>query len=163
MSLYTTAMAQHPIVCSEKYQKVKGGGEPNTVTSCTWGKYKSIKKGEADYRGTYFFSYKLFKLTNNKYVQIKNSELFNEKKDNLLAIINERVQKDFDEYFNNPENKDCFDGISRPTVSFDNLEISFNDSGIDFSISFGLCRACLPVDGTTISFKIDDIKSYINN
>ena len=77
-------------------------------------------------------------------------------------IINQKNKETYLEYSNNPETKDCFDGISLPEVSFDDLGISFNDTGIDFSITFGLDGSCMAVDGTTLSFKVDEIKTYIN-
>jgi hypothetical protein len=158
----TTAPAQNIIVCSAKEQKIEGSEDPRTIKTCTWGNFKSISTGEADFKGRYSYSSKLFKLTNNTYVAIKNSQLFNENKTELLEILNQRIKKSFDEYSNDPEFKDCFDGISAPHFSIDDLGIYFDDSGINFDVSFGLSGACMSVDGITISFKLDEIESYIN-
>ena len=162
LSLPLTQLAQKPIICTEKEQVIKDSPDPRIIKSCTFENFKSVSKGDPDYKGRYSYSYKIFKLTNNKYVAIKNSELFNENKKKLLAIINQKIKETYLEYSNNPETKDCFDGISLPEVSFDDLGISFNDTGIDFSITFGLDGSCMAVDGTTLSFKVDEIKTYIN-
>ncbi len=162
ISIPLSLLAQKPIICSEKEQVIKGSSDPRIIKSCTFENFKSVSKGDADYRGRYSYSYKLLKLINNRYVVIKNSELFNENKNELLAIINQKINETYVEYLNNPETKDCFDGFTFSNVSFDDLGISFNDMGIDFSTSFGLSGACLSVDGATVSIKLDEIKGYLN-
>jgi len=162
LSLATATMAQTKIVCTEKELKSQDSEDPIIIKSCTMGNYKSISKGEADYKGRYSYSFELFKYVNNKYVSIKNTELFNEKKADLLSIINQRMKKDFDEYLKDPENKDCLEGITSPNISFEDLGITFNDSGINFNISFGLSSNCMAVDGTTITLKSEEVKPYLN-
>ena len=162
ISLPITQLAQKPIICSEKEQIIKDSPDPRIIKSCTFENFKSVSIGDADYKGRYSYSYKLLKLINNRYVEIKNSELFNENKKELLAIINQKIKETYDEYSNNSETKDCFDGFTLTEVSFDDLGISFNDTGIDFSISFGLSGACLSVDGTIISIELAEIKVYLN-
>lgn len=155
-------MAQTNIVCSENKQKSQDSEDPILIKSCVIGNYKTISTDEADYKGRYSYSYKLYKNVNNKYIPIKNAELFNEKKVNLLAIINQRIKKEFDEYLKDPENSDCFEGVTTPTVSFEDLGITFNNSGIDFNISFGLSENCMAVDGTIASFKLEEVLPYLN-
>lgn len=162
ISLPISQLAQNPIICSEKEQIIKGSADPRIIKSCTFENFKSVSKGDADYKGRYSYSYKLLKLINNRYVEIKNSELFNENKNKLLAIINQKINEVYLEYLNNPETKDCFDGFTLTEVSFDDLGIYFNDTGIDFSISFGLSGACLSVDGAIVPIKLDEIKVYLN-
>ena len=162
ISLPITQLAQKPIICSEKEQIIKDSPDPRIIKSCTFENFKSVSIGDADYKGRYSYSYKLLKLINNRYVEIKNSELFNENKKKLLAIINQKIKETYDEYSNNSETKDCFDGFTLTEFSFDDLGISFNDTGIDFSISFGLSGACLSLDGAIISIKLAEIKVYLN-
>ncbi len=157
-----TEIQTSKVTCSVIKKKNQNAADPIIVKTCLFGSYKSISTGMPDYKGRYSYSYKLFKLTNNKYIPIRNSELFNVNKNKLLAIIKQRIQKDYNESSKDPNNEGCFDGKSAPTVTFENLKISFNDSGIEFSISYGLCGACMAVDGTNISFKIDEIKPYLN-
>ena len=162
LSLPITQLAQKPIICSEKEQIIKDSPDPRIIKSCTFENFKSVSIGDADYKGRYSYSYKLLKLINNRYVEIKNSELFNENKKELLAIINQKIKETYHEYLNNSETKYCFDGFTLTEASFDDLGISFNDNGIDFSISFGLSGACLSVDGTIISIELAEIKVYLN-
>ena len=162
MYIINASIAQTKIVCNQKEQKSQDSESPILIKTCIMGNYQSISEGVADPQGRYSYSYKLSKNDNGKYIPVKNSELFNEKKVDLLYIINQRIKKTFDEYLKDPENRDCFNGVSEPNATFDDLGITFNDFGIDFNISFGLPMACMAIDGTTVSFKIDEITTYLN-
>jgi hypothetical protein len=122
--IINASIAQTKIVCNQKEQKSQDSESPILIKTCIMGNYQSISEGVADPQGRYSYSYKLSKNDNGKYIPVKNSELFNEKKVDL--------------------------------------GITFNDFGIDFNISFGLPMACMAIDGTTVSFKIDEITTYLN-
>ena len=156
--------SQNTVTCSEKSIKVKGRVEPTIINTCTWGKYRSVSTGESDYKGRYYYTMSLSKLTNGKYLKISNDQLFNEKRNTLLKLINQKIKKDFDTFFNDPDNKDCFFGIEGFTYyQFEDLKISFSKSGIDISVSFGLPGACLALDGTIISLTFSELNGYLNN
>ena len=151
------------IVCSEKEQKSQNSEDPILTKTCLLGIYKSTSTGEADDKGRYYYSYKLEKKINDKFTKIKNIELFNEKKSELLDLINKQIKKDFNEFSKDPEYADCFAEMNgSPKVSYEDLGITFTDSGIEFNISYGLSDSCLSVDGTTVSFKVDEILPYLN-
>jgi len=156
--------AQNTVICTEKNVKVKGQIEPTIVKTCTWGKYRSVSMGESDYIGRYSYTMSLSKLTNGKYLKISNDQLFNENRNTLLKLINQKIKKDFDAFFNDPDNKDCFFGIEGFTYyQFEDLKISFSKSGIDISVSFGLSGACFALDGTIVSFTFSELNGYLNN
>ena len=166
MCLTTTAWAQKVVNCIEKEKKVQGGGEPNLIKTCTWKNFKSVQTGES-YKFQYYYSYKLFKLVNNKYVAIKNAQLFNENLNYLIEVLNQRLKMDFEQHLKEPESSTCFEGVSTPEVTigdagtpFDNIGITFNSEQIDFSIPYGLMGACRGLDGTIISFSLDSMEPY---
>ena len=156
--------AQNTVTCTEKNVKAKGQIDPTIIKTCTWGKYRSVSMGESDYKGRYSYTMSLSKLTNGKYLKIPNDQLFNENRNGLLKLINQKIKKDFDEYFKDPENKDCFFGIEGFTYyQFEDLKISFSKTGIDISVSFGLSGACLALDGTIVSFTFSELNGFLNN
>ena len=80
----------------------------------------------------------------------------------MLSIINSKIEKDYKSYSNDPETKDCFEGASFTPFNFDQLAIDFDVNKINFNVTFGLSGACMSVDGTIISFNLDEIQNYLN-
>lgn len=156
--------SQNKINCIEKEQKVLGSEDPVIIKTCTFKNYKSIKTGEADYKGRYSYTYNLFKVVNGKNQPISNSQLFNDKKDQLLSIINTKIESFYNEISKDPENADCLPDMEYiMPYSFEKLNISFDNEMIEFSYSFGLSSACMNLDGDIISFKIPEIEPYLAN
>lgn len=158
-----TSITSNKATCSEKESKNEYGHDPILTKTCLYKKYKTISKGYPDYKGRYSYEYSVFmKQVNGSNVQIKNATLFNENKNELLSIINSKIEKDYKSYSNNPETKDCFEGASFTPFNFDQLGIYFDDDQINFNVTFGLCGACMSVDGTIVSFNLDEIQKYLN-
>jgi hypothetical protein len=150
------------VTCTEKETPNKYGGEPIITKTCLFKKYKIISKGTPDYKGRYSYEYSVFKKQENgNYTQVKTNSLFNKNKSELLSIVNDEIEKEFYAYYNNPEIKHCFEGISFTPFNFDQIGISFNSNKIDFHVTFGLCLACMAVDGTVVSFDLDEMQKYI--
>ena len=104
----------------------------------------------------------MFKLNNGKFVKIENSSLFNDKKTQLLSIINKKVKQRFTELSKDPQNKDCLSSVEKsPEYTFNQLGIYLEKDGFKFSYSFGLPDACTAVDGDLISFNINEIEPYL--
>lgn len=160
---FTNAVfSQNKINCIEKEQKVVGNEDPVIIKTCTFKNYKSIKTGEADYKGRYSYSYKLFKMVNGKSLPISNAQLFNDKKGQLLSIINTKIEAFYNDISKSPENADCLPGLEYiMPYSFEKLNISFDNEVIEFSYSFDLSSACMSLDGDIISFKIAEIEPYL--
>ena len=149
--------------CMEKETPNEDPSNPGITKTCLYKKYKTISKGYPDYKGRYSYVYSLFKKQENgSYVQIKNATLFNENKKQLLSIINSKIKKDYYSYANYSETKDCFEGAKFTPFNFDQLGINFDADNINFNVTFGLSGACMSVDGTIISFNLDEIQKYLN-
>jgi len=154
--------AQYKVSCVEKESKNPDGVDPITTKTCIYKKYKSVTKGYPDYKGRYSYNYFIYlKQENGSYLKIKNAALFNENKTELLYLINEKIKKEFNLLANDLESKDCFEGISLDPFSFDQIGIEFADNSINFCVTFGLPGVCMAVDGTSISFKLDEIQKFL--
>jgi hypothetical protein len=46
--------------------------------------------------------------------------------------------------------------------TFEQLGIDFDNNSINFNVTFGVGGACSSVDGTGITFSLDEIKQYMN-
>jgi hypothetical protein len=80
-----------------------------------------------------------------------------------VFIINERIRRDFNEFKADSNSRACLTGMdSVPVYKMNDFEISFYDNEIWFSVRWGLGVVCLPVDGTIVTFKLDEIKKYLN-
>jgi major membrane immunogen (membrane-anchored lipoprotein) len=151
------------VTCTEKETKNEDGGEPILTKTCLYKTFKTISKGFPDYKGRYSYEYSILKKQENgSFLPIKNASLFNKNKNELLSIINKKIEKDYNSYSNNPETKECFEGISFTPFNFNELGIKFESNTIEFNVTFGLSGACMSVDGTTISMKLDEIQKYLN-
>lgn len=150
------------IVCSYTEEKIPDCDLPLTVKSCILGSYKNIKTGQPDFEGMYSFSYDLLKKVNNKFIPIKNAELFNSQKMELLEKINKQVKLDFEEFLNGPKKDDCFKGASAPFLTFDDLSIHFGINEIDFIITYSISFNCFSIETTTITYPISEIYPYLN-
>lgn len=140
-------------------QKGKDGEE--TLQTCLYKNYKAVQEGFPDLKGRYSYRYTLFKKENGKeYKEIKNAEMF-EKGEELLAIINSKIKKDYETFASDPQSQDCFEGQTFKPFGFDELGISFDEKNINFNVTFGLMNTCMSVDGTIVSFAWQDIEKYL--
>ena len=157
------SIASNKVTCTEKEKENEYGDSPVLVKTCIYKTYKIISDGYPDNRGNYSYEHSLFKKQENgSYVQIKNASLFNENKNELLSIINTKIEKDYKSYSKNSETKNCFENASFKPFNFDQLEITLDDDKINFHAEFGLSIACLSVGGTIVSFKLDEIQKFLN-
>jgi hypothetical protein len=163
LTVATMAQVTNNVTCTEKKSKNADGGDPILTKTCLYKKYKTISKGYHDYKGRYSYEYSVFKKQENgSYVQIKNASLFNKNKNELLSNINKKIEKDYNSYANDPETKECFEDASFTPFNFDQLAIDFGVDEINFNVTFGLSGDCMSVDGTIVSFNLDEIKKYLN-
>jgi hypothetical protein len=155
-------ISQSKVNCIQREEKNSESQDPRIVKTCTYGVYKSVRTGEADEKGRYSYFTKLYKQVNGKYAAISNAQLFNQKKEQLLGIIRNKIDAYHDELARNPDNQDCLiEKEYLPVFTFDNLDFSFVEDGLEVSFSLGLSGACMSVDGDIISFKLAEIEPYL--
>lgn len=151
------------VMCSEKEMPNPDTEDPIINKTCLYKHYKTISIGSPDYKGRYSYEYKLYKKQENgTFKKVKNVSLFNEKKTELLSLINAKIKKEYDLYAQDPESSECFDQMSFVPFTFEQLGIDFDNNSINFNVTFGLSGACSSVDGTGIAFSLDEIKQYLN-
>ena len=151
------------VMCSEKEMPNPDTEDPIINKTCLFKEYKTISIGSPDYKGRYSYQYKIYKKqANGTFKKVKNVVLFNEKKTELLSLINAKIKKEYDLYAHDPESSECFDQMSFVPFTFEQLGIDFDNNSINFNVTFGLSGACSSVDGTGIAFSLDEIKQYLN-
>jgi hypothetical protein len=151
------------VMCSEKEMPNPDTEDPIINKTCLYKHYKTISIGSPDYKGRYSYEYKLYKKQENgTFKKVKNVSLFNEKKTELLSLINAKIKKEYDLYAQDPESSECFDQMSFVPFTFEQLGIDFDNNSINFNVTFGVGGACSSVDGTGITFSLDEIKQYMN-
>ena len=160
-----TAIASNKVTCTEKETNNEDEGDPSITKTCLYKTYKTISVGTPDYKGRYSWEHSVFKKQENgSYVQIENALMFKENKNELLSIINSKIEKDYIESSNYPDAKDCFEGFSFTPFNYDQIGISFNDNNeIQFTVVFGLCDACRCYDLSFVSFNLDEIQEYLSD
>ena len=137
--------------------------EQTIVKSCSFNNFKSVSIGEADYKGRYSYKYEIFIKKNGEFVKSNNEELFNNKKEELLKLINQKIKIDFDDYATNPETKDCFEGVTFTNYTYENLGIEFTDDKVNFNVWFDVAGYCFNVSSTSVSLSLEEIKPYFNS
>lgn len=150
--------------CVEKEQRMDDKPDPILIKTCYIKNFKFVSTLTPDFVGRYVYSeHEVYMLKNNKYVKTKNSKLFNNKQGKLVEIINKRILEDFHKFSADSSTMDCLTEIdSIPVYKMDDFDISFNKNEIWFEVQWGLSSACRAVDGTIVSFKLDEIKKYLN-
>lgn len=151
------------VMCSEKEMPNPDTEDPIINKTCLYKHYKTVSIGSPDYKGRYSYEYKLYKKqSNGTFKKVKNVSLFNEKKNELLSLINAKIKKEYDLYAQDPESSDCFDQMSFVSFTFEQLGIDFDNNAINFNVTFGVSGACSSVDATSIAFSLNEIKQYLN-
>jgi hypothetical protein len=150
------------VECIEKSLK-SSTLEPKLIKSCILNNFKSVTTGEADNKGRYSYKYEIFIKKNGAFVKSNNEDLFNEKKEELLKLINQKIKIDFDDYATNPDTKDCFEGVLFENYNYDNLGIEFIEDKVDINVWFDVAGDCFNVSSTTVSFSIEEIKPFLTS
>lgn len=150
------------LTCSYKEEKIPDCDYPVRIKTCIFGNYKNVKSANPDFKGNYDFSYEVYKKVKDKYVLIKNSDLFNAQKMELLDKINGQVKINFDEFLSTNTSNDCFDNAAAPYVPFEDMFVHFTNDGIEFHVKFNVTFGCFSDQGTVIFYAWKDIIPYLN-
>ncbi|ALI98309.1 hypothetical protein [Rufibacter tibetensis] len=155
--------SSYTATCLEEEEKNPESEDPIIIRTCTYRNYKTITTGTPDFKGRYSYRNSLFKLEKGEYKVIDNSSLFNQRQDDLLKRINEKIKANYLVYLKDPESNECFEGVE-PIRDFkiNELRIDFEANQLVFHAEFELSGACFNVGGTSIPFKLQEIDPYIN-
>ena len=135
--------------------------EPTKIETFYFKDFKSVITGVPDDKNRYAWSFELFQKIGNDYQKVSNATLFNDKKEELLTTINQKIQKDYiSAYKADPK---CFKLSNPPMFDFKNLGIEFKDGKITFYASFDFANeTCFYLYGyTSVEFTNEEIQKYL--
>lgn len=135
--------------------------EPTKIETFYFKDFKSVITGVPDEKNRYAWSFELFQKIGNEYQKVSNVTLFNDKKEELLTVINQKIQKDYvSAYKADPK---CFKLSTPPVFDFKNLGIEFKDGKINFYASFDFANeTCFYLYGyTSVEFTNEEIQKYL--
>ncbi len=135
--------------------------EPTKIENYYFKDFKSVITGIPDAKNRYTWTFELYQKINGEYVRAENVALFNDKKQELLDIINKKIQKEYAiAYKTDPK---CFTSKTPPTFDFKNLGIEFQDGKMNFYATFNYTNEnCKFLYGyTSVDFEADEIQPYL--
>lgn len=148
--------------CSEIEKPNSDLGPPLTIKTCYYKNFKIVSKGYPDYKGIYSHEDTYYyKNSTGNYIKIKNEGLFNNHKNELLSLLNNKVKVDFNELLQSPDSDHCLNTRKFRPFNFNEIRITFEENNINFSVEYGLCSACRALDGTSISMDLSEIQKYL--
>ena len=135
--------------------------EPKRIENYYFKDFKSVITGTPDTKNRFTWTFELFKKDSSGYVPANNDEVFNDKKDELLTLINERIKSDFDKAYE--LDKECFNTDAAPSYTFNNLGLEFKDDKVNFYAVFDFATEnCYYLYGyTVVEFTVDEIADYL--
>jgi hypothetical protein len=151
--------------CIEEPTKYDENNFGTTIKTCSYKNIKFVEESSSDYAGRSTGSIiKIYiKKSNGDEVEIKKEDLFNQNKQELLSVINSKLEKQFIELSKDQGEEFCFkDGPPFERLTFEDLVVNLVDSGFEFaSINF-FCDVCLWQRYTSIGFTFSEIQKYLN-
>jgi hypothetical protein len=147
---------------SASYANKKQRLDPTKIENYYFKNFKSVITGIPDSKNRYTWTFELYKKDKEEYVPAKNQELFNDKKQELLAIINAKIQKEFNIAYKTDSK--CFTSKTTPVYDFGKLGIEFQDEKMNFYAIFDFTNDnCKYLYGyTSVEFSADEIAEYLN-
>lgn len=135
--------------------------EPSRIENYYFKDFKSVITGTPDTKNRFTWTFELFKKDSSGYISANNDEVFNDKKDELLSIINEKIKSDFDKAYQ--LDKECFTAKTAPTYTFNKLGLEFKDGSVNFYAVFDFATEnCYYLYGyTVVEFTVDEIADYL--
>jgi hypothetical protein len=154
------------VSCTEEERKVDEAGFGTDIKTCVYKNVKIVEENYYDYADRFNGSITsiFVKQSNGNYVKVKNEDIFNQNKQELLSLINSKLEKEFN--INSKDtseyNSNCYEGTIFERKQFDDLHISISGNGVfgfDAFLQNGrqYCR-----EYTTVSFTFPEIQKYLN-
>jgi hypothetical protein len=149
--------------CIEEPTKYDEYNYGTTIVTCSYKNIKFVEEMFSDNagrtRGSEIKIYK--KKSNGDEIEIKKEELFNQNKQELLSVINTKLEKQFIELSKDPET-DCFKDTPFKRQTFEELKINLVDSGFKFASFNYSNESCLWQRYTSVKFTFSEIQKYLN-
>jgi len=135
--------------------------EPKRIENYYFKDFKSVITGTPDTKNRFTWTFELFKKDSSGYIPANNDEVFNDKKAELLSIINERIKSDFEKAYG--LDKECFNTDKAPGYTFNNLGLEFKDDKVNFYAVFDFATEnCYYLYGyTVVEFTVGEVEEYI--
>ena len=135
--------------------------EPKRIENYYFKDFKSVITGTPDTKNRFTWTFELFKKDSSGYIPANNDEVFNDKKAELLSIINERIKSDFEKAYG--LDKECFKTDKAPGYTFNNLGLEFKDDKVNFYAVFDFATEnCYYLYGyTVVEFTVGEVEEYI--
>lgn len=137
--------------------------EPARIENYYFNDFKSVITGTPDSKNRFTWTFELFKKEGENYLPAENEEVFNDKKDELLQLINARIKTDFEKaYALDPK---CFTTSTPPNYTFKNLGLEFRDGKVNFYAVFDFATEnCHYLYGyTVVEFSIEQLEDYFQD
>jgi hypothetical protein len=163
-ALNVPALLAQTATCIERELIDPDGPDPIVVRTCLFKAFKFEAAAYTDYAGRRIWrDHEVHQKIRGTYRKITNAQAFNARRTELVERINERIQADFQFLKLDSATSECLSGLdSIPLYGLDDLQLSFYNDEIWFSVRWGLNSGCRSVDGTIVSFTIDEIRRYMN-
>ncbi|WP_125185357.1 hypothetical protein [Botryobacter ruber] len=164
-SFFTVTCEEKEEMADEPEEEDEIDGEVNDpiiTRTCTFRDHKHVAVGEADYKGRYSWVYSLYKVENGREVKVANSSLFNHRQNELLQQVNKRLQTEFRQIANDPENEGCLDGVEPlRDYKMDELNMYFMEGELVFNVELELGSACMAVSDFHVAYKLEELAPYL--
>ena len=132
---------------------------PVKTKTCEYNFIRTISKYELDFAGKNHEIFELFVKRDNVYQKIKNEELFNESKNELLEQINASLEYNFNKL--KIEHEQCVKDQTFKTITFGDLGISFSENMMNFHYDFNYSKTCMKTFEATIQLKLSEVEKYL--
>ena len=149
---------QYKTTCHQDEKINPNSLNPVKTKTCESSFIRTISKSELDFGGKNHQIFELFLKRNNSFQKVKNEEIFNETKKELLEQINAQLEYTFNS--TKKEHSQCLNEITFTPITFDNLGISITEKTIEFHFDYGYSKTCMKSYGTTLEFSLSDIEKY---
>ena len=131
---------------------------PVKTKTCESNFIRTISKSELDFGGKNHQSFELFIKRKNLFEKVKNEELFNDSKAELLEQINAQLEYTFNA--TKKEHVQCLNEISFTPITFENLGITISEKNVEFHYDYGYSKSCMKPFGTSLEFPLSEIEKY---
>jgi hypothetical protein len=159
LAILSLNLGAQSATCEETNETGREDIYPVITKTCKFGNIRTVSTSTAEYTGRYDTNYQLF--FNEK--AVNTSEIFNKKQEQLIKIINQKFEVEFEKMRIDKTNKDCLDGRTFKSKKMNDLAIDFDDDKIKFICDFHLGLRCGTLNDGVVTLKITEVKKYLKD